>query len=157
MRSGRVAPTTAWTRTGRTGRRRPRWGRGRTWRRCLSCRTRARHPVITTPTPWELPHQSCSHPPTVRSVSVHVCGGGGRRGGGGGWMGHGVMGGGRGGRWVSPHIAFRHLPPNSGRTGYATEGALDIFISMQLSTYTVSALRKVRELMKTVRATVRKE
>ena len=40
------------------------------------------------------------------------------------------MGGGWGGS--IPHfIAFRHLPPNSARTGYATEGAL--FISAQLS------------------------
>ena len=31
-------------------------------------------------------------------------------------------------------IAFRHLPPNSARFGYATEGAL--FISAQLSTDT---------------------
>ena len=32
----------------------------------------------------------------------------------------------------TPSIAFRHLPPNSARFGYATEGALD-FISAQLS------------------------
>ena len=32
----------------------------------------------------------------------------------------------------SPSIAFRHLPPNSARFGYVTEGAL--FISAQLST-----------------------
>ena len=38
-------------------------------------------------------------------------------------------------------IAFRHLPPNSARFGYATEGAL--FISAQLSTDAVSALRKI--------------
>ena len=38
-------------------------------------------------------------------------------------------------------VAFRHLPPNSARFGYATEGAL--FISAQLSTDAVSALRKV--------------
>ena len=37
--------------------------------------------------------------------------------------------------------AFQHLPPNSARTGYATKGAL--FISAQLSTDAVSALRKV--------------
>ena len=42
-------------------------------------------------------------------------------------------------------IAFRHLPPNSARFGYATEGAL--FISAQLSTDVVSALRKVRVLI----------
>ena len=41
----------------------------------------------------------------------------------------------------TPSIAFRHLPPNSARFGYATEGAL--FISPQLSTDAVSALRKV--------------
>ena len=41
----------------------------------------------------------------------------------------------------TPSIAFRHLPPNSARFGYATEGAL--FISAQLSTDAVSALRKV--------------
>ena len=38
-------------------------------------------------------------------------------------------------------ITFRHLPPNSARFGYATEGAL--FISTQLSRDTVSALWKV--------------
>ena len=38
------------------------------------------------------------------------------------------------------------LPPNSARTGYATEGAL--FISAQLSTYAVGALRKVWVLTK---------
>ena len=38
-------------------------------------------------------------------------------------------------------VAFRHLPPNSARFGYATEWAL--FISAQLSTDAVSALRKV--------------
>ena len=41
----------------------------------------------------------------------------------------------------TPSIAFRHLPPNSARFGYATEGAL--FISAQLSTDVVSTLRKV--------------
>ena len=41
----------------------------------------------------------------------------------------------------TPSIAFRHLPPNSARFGYATEGAL--FISAQLSTDAVRALRKV--------------
>ena len=45
----------------------------------------------------------------------------------------------------TPSIAFRHLPPNSARSGYATEGAL--FISTQLSTDAVSALRKVRVLI----------
>ena len=52
----------------------------------------------------------------------------------------------------TPSIAFRHLPPNSARFSYATEGAL--FISAQLSTDTVSALRKVRVLIiMTVEAT----
>ena len=40
----------------------------------------------------------------------------------------------------TPSIAFRHFPPNSARSGYATEGAL--FISAQLSTDAVSALRR---------------
>ena len=43
-------------------------------------------------------------------------------------------------------IAFRHLPPNSARSGYATEGAL--FISAELSTDAVGALRKVWVLIK---------
>ena len=46
----------------------------------------------------------------------------------------------------TPSIAFRHLPPNSARTGYVTEGAL--FISAQLSTDAVSALPNVRVLIK---------
>ena len=41
----------------------------------------------------------------------------------------------------TPSIAFQHLPPNSARFSYATEGAL--FISAQLSSDAVSALRKV--------------
>ena len=41
----------------------------------------------------------------------------------------------------TPSITFHHLPPNSARIGYAAEGAL--FISAQLSTDAVSALRKV--------------
>ena len=41
----------------------------------------------------------------------------------------------------TPSIAFRHLPPNSARFSYVTEGAL--FISAQLSSDAVSALRKV--------------
>ena len=41
----------------------------------------------------------------------------------------------------TPNTAFQHLPPNSARFGYATEGAL--FISARLSTDAVSALRKV--------------
>ena len=50
---------------------------------------------------------------------------------------------------LSPHnliIAFRHLPPNSARFGYATEGVL--FISAQLSTDAVSALRKILVLIR---------
>ena len=51
------------------------------------------------------------------------------------------------GAWsVTPRIAFRHLPPNSARFSYATEGAL--FISAQLSTDAVSALRKVSVLIR---------
>ena len=45
----------------------------------------------------------------------------------------------------TPSVAFRHLPPNSARLSYATEGAL--FISAQLSTDAISALRKVRVLI----------
>ena len=45
----------------------------------------------------------------------------------------------------TPSIAFRHLPPNSARFSYATEGAL--FISAQLSSDAVSALRKVLVLI----------
>ena len=48
-------------------------------------------------------------------------------------------------QWHTPSIVFRHLPPNSARFGYATEGAL--FTSAQLSTDAVSALRKVRVLI----------
>ena len=39
----------------------------------------------------------------------------------------------------TPSIAFRHLPPNSARFSYATEGAL--FISAQLSSDAVSGQR----------------
>ena len=46
----------------------------------------------------------------------------------------------------TPSTAFRHLPPNSARFSYVTEGAL--FISAQLSTDAVSALRKVRVLIR---------
>ena len=46
---------------------------------------------------------------------------------------------------LRPSIAFRHLPPNSARFSYATEGAL--FISAQLSSDAVSALRKVPVLI----------
>ena len=45
----------------------------------------------------------------------------------------------------TPSIAFLHLPPNSARFSYATEGVL--FISAQLSTDAVSAVRKVRVLI----------
>ena len=45
----------------------------------------------------------------------------------------------------TPSIAFRNLPPNSARFSYATEGAL--FISAQLSSDAVSALRKVPVLI----------
>ena len=45
----------------------------------------------------------------------------------------------------TPSIAFQHLPPNSARFSYATEGAL--FISAQLSSDAVSALRKVLALI----------
>ena len=48
----------------------------------------------------------------------------------------------------TPSIAFRHLPPNFARFSYATERAL--FISAQLSTNAVSALRKVQVLIKPV-------
>ena len=41
----------------------------------------------------------------------------------------------------TPSIAFWHLPPNSARFSYATEGAL--FISAHLYTDAVSDLRKV--------------
>ena len=41
----------------------------------------------------------------------------------------------------TPNTVFRHLPPDSARFSYATEGAL--FISAQLSSDAVSALRKV--------------
>ena len=46
----------------------------------------------------------------------------------------------------TPNIAFWHLPPNSARIGYATEGAL--FISTQISTDAVSALRKIWVLIR---------
>ena len=49
-------------------------------------------------------------------------------------------------RSQTPRVAFRHLPPNSARIGYATEEAL--FISAQLSTEAVSALRKVWVLIR---------
>ena len=56
-------------------------------------------------------------------------------------VGRVVCGIGIGERSHTPNIAFRHLPPNSARFSYATEGAL--FISAQLSTDAVSAPRKV--------------
>ena len=46
----------------------------------------------------------------------------------------------------TPSVAFRRLPPNSARFSYATERAL--FISAQLPTDAVSALRKVRVLIR---------
>ena len=45
----------------------------------------------------------------------------------------------------TPSIAFRHLPANSARISYATEGAP--FLSAQLSTDAVSALRNVWVLL----------
>ena len=51
----------------------------------------------------------------------------------------------------TPSTAFRHLPPNSARFSYATEGAL--LISAQLSSDAVSALRNVCGTDKTVKAT----
>ena len=42
---------------------------------------------------------------------------------------------------LSPSTAFRHLPPNPARICYTTEGAL--FISKQMSSDAVSALRKI--------------
>ena len=102
----------------------------------------------------------------------------GDRGGGGEWgvdpgsLSDGVLGGRRGGGGVvsvrmgsygcvrsvgsvsrgegvirhTPSTAFRHLPPNSARSSYATEGAL--FISAQLSSDAVSALRKIWVLIR---------
>ena len=63
------------------------------------------------------------------------------RGGGGGE----ACGGGGIGVCHTPSIAFRHPPPNSARFIYATEEPL--FISAQLSSDAVSALRKVRVLI----------
>ena len=51
----------------------------------------------------------------------------------------------------TPSIAFRRLPPNSAKFSYATEGAL--FISAQLSSDAVSALRRVLVLL-TLRASL---
>ena len=42
------------------------------------------------------------------------------------------------GHFHTPSITFQHLPPNSARFSYTTEGAL--FVSTQLSTDAVSAL-----------------
>ena len=57
-------------------------------------------------------------------------------------------------RLHTPSVAFRHLPPNSSRSiGYATVAAL--FISAQLSTDAVSALRKVWVLTIRLEATKR--
>ena len=47
--------------------------------------------------------------------------------------------------WHTPNISSGHPPPNSVRFSYATEGVL--FISAQLSSDAVSALRKVRVLI----------
>ena len=55
-------------------------------------------------------------------------------------------GGGGGGVCHTPNTTFRHLPPNSARFSYATEGAL--FILMQLATDAVSAVRKVLVLIR---------
>ena len=61
-------------------------------------------------------------------------------------------GGGEGkGRGHTLSISFQHLPPNSARFSYATEGAL--FISTQLSSDMVSALRRFGYTDKTVEAT----
>ena len=46
----------------------------------------------------------------------------------------------------TPSIAFWHLPPNSARLSYATEGVL--FISVRLSANAVSALQKVSVLVR---------
>ena len=46
----------------------------------------------------------------------------------------------------TPSIAFGHIPPNSARFSYATEGAL--FIAAQLSSDPVSALRKIWVLIR---------
>ena len=46
----------------------------------------------------------------------------------------------------TPSITFWHLPPNSARFGYATEGAL--FIPGKAVTDTVSALQKVWVLIR---------
>ena len=62
----------------------------------------------------------------------------GRRGGGGVGVGGDT-------RIHTPSTAFRHLPPNSARFSYATEGAF--FIAAQPSSDAVSALRKVRVLI----------
>ena len=47
-----------------------------------------------------------------------------------------------------PSTACRHLPPNSARFSYATEGVHVLFISAQLSTDAVSALPKLRVLVR---------
>ena len=46
----------------------------------------------------------------------------------------------------TPSIAFQYLPLNSARFSYIIEGAL--FISVQLATNAVSALRKVWVLIR---------
>ena len=50
------------------------------------------------------------------------------------------------GQTHTPSIAFWHLPPNSARAGYTTEGAL--LVSVQLSTHAVCALQKVWVLIR---------
>ena len=59
---------------------------------------------------------------TIPNVTVNTCMSTSRYDGRRGWGG--VV-------YHTPSIAFRHLPPNSARFGYATEGAF--FISTQLS------------------------
>ena len=54
-------------------------------------------------------------------------------------------------RFHTLSIAFRHLPPNSARFSYATEGAL--FISAQLSTDAVSSPPKGLSTDKTMEGT----
>ena len=78
-----------------------------------------------------------------------VHGGGFFRGGpfghGGGFVHGGGFGHGHGG-YHTPSTALRHPPPNSARFSYATEGIF--FISAQLSSDAVSALRKIRVLIR---------
>ena len=64
---------------------------------------------------------------TIPNVTVNTCMSTSRYDGRRGWGG--VV-------YHTPSIAFRHLPPNSARFGYATEGAF--FISTQLSNDTLN-------------------